>query len=677
MIYIYRNLIKTTGSNLHLTRVNFLFKSSFSTKVNYEKVNIFARNILTKSSQHNAFRLNNFIRHKSAKVLADSAPKNKVKVNELRRLISLAKPFKFRIGLAMVFLLIGSGVSMSVPFFIGRLIDFIQAEDKNKSQEVLVQEKKEKLQNISIAMLGVFFVGALAVFGRAYLIQSTGQQIVMRLRKKLFESMMAQEMAFFDRSKTGELINRLSSDAEIVGLSISQNLSDGMRSFIQGAGGIGMMFYVSPYLAAVGLSIVPAVSAFAVIFGRYIKNLSKKIQDVLAEATNVSEEKISNIRTVRAFAQEEKELKLYSKNIDNVMKMKFKEATANGVFYGVNGFSGNFIILSVFYFAGGSIAEGAVSIGDLSSFLLYSAYVGISLAGLSSFYSGLLRGIGASTRIWEIIDRKPEIPSIPKSGCLISTDILGADIRFENINFAYPTRIEQNILTNLDLVIPGGKILAVVGPSGSGKSTVASLMLRFYDPQSGCVKIGDKDIRDLPQNWLRNNIGTVPQEPILFSMSIKDNIAYGAPNPEKITNEQIYAAAVEANAYTFIDQFPDKFETIIGERGINLSGGQKQRIAIARAILRNPRILLLDEATSALDAASEYLVQEALEKIMKKRTVIIIAHRLSTIKNADLIAVLDKGHVVELGTFEKLMLDDNGLFKQLVSHQTLETDYEV
>ena len=281
----------------------------------------------------------------------------------------------------------------------------------------------------------------------------------------------------------------------------------------------------------------------------------------------------------------------------------------------------------------------------------------------------------------------------------IPDHVLKGDIRFDNISFSYPSRAEQKILSNLNLAIPGGKILAVVGPSGSGKSTLASLILRFYDPQSGTIKIGDMNINEMPQAWLRNQIGTVPQEPVLFSMSIKgketffvrkyyliilnwlylfkENIAYGCPNPESITNEQIYEAAEEANAFSFIDQFPDKFDTLIGERGLNLSGGQKQRIAIARAILRNPQILLLDEATSALDAASEYLVQEALERILKNRTVIIIAHRLSTIKNADMIAVLDNGHVVELGTYNELMQNDTGQFKELVARQTVEVDYTV
>ena len=320
--------------------------------------------------------------------------------------MGLARPERFKIAGAMFLLVISSTITMAVPFFIGKLIDFIQSSDDDK------ERMKAKLRNVTLVMAGVFVVGALANFGRVYIIQSTGQRIVMRLRKRLFNSIVSQEMAFFDQNKTGELINRLSTDAEVVGLSISQNLSDGLRSTIQAAGGVGMMLYVSPYLGAIGLSVVPAVTVFAITFGRYIKRLSKQVQDVLAEATDVAEEKLSNIRTVRAFAQEEKEMAAYDASANKVMAMKLKEALAYGIFYGTTGFSGNVIILSVFYFGGGSIADQVITIGDLSAFLMYSAWVGISIAGLSSFYTELMRGIGASTRSWEIIDRRPQIPLV-------------------------------------------------------------------------------------------------------------------------------------------------------------------------------------------------------------------------------------------------------------------------
>lgn len=360
-------------------------------------------------------------------------------------------------------LVISSGVTMSVPFFIGKLIDFIQTGDK--------ETMKEKLKTVSLILTGVFIIGALANFGRVYIIQSTGQRIVARLRQRLFRSIMSQDMAFFDKNKTGELINRLSTDSEVIGLSISQNLSDGLRSTIQAAGGVGMMLYVSPFLALIGLSVVPAVTIFAIWFGRYIKKLSKQVQDVLAHATEVSEEKLSNIRTVRSFAQEEKEILAYNKSVNQVMNMKFKEAIAYGIFYGTTGLSGNVIILSVLYFGGHSIADQVITVGDLSAFMIYSAWVGISIAGLSSFYTELMRGIGASSRTWEIIDLKPNIPIIatnPVLPAFADTGLVG-DIKFENVSFSYPTRPEQKILDNLNLVIPNGKVLAVVGPSGSGE----------------------------------------------------------------------------------------------------------------------------------------------------------------------------------------------------------------
>jgi ATP-binding cassette, subfamily B (MDR/TAP), member 10 len=526
-------------------------------------------------------------------------------------------------------------------------------------------------------MTGIFIIGGLANFGRVYIIQSTGQRIVLRLRQKLFRSILNQEMAFFDHTKTGELINRLSTDTEVVGSSISQNLSDGLRSVIQASASVGMMIYTSPILSALSLGVVPAVTIFAIYFGRYIKKLSKQVQDVLAGATEVAEEKLSNIRTVRAFAQEEKEILTYVNSVDKVMNMKFKEAFASGIFFGTTGFAGNLIVLSVFYFGGSQIASGTISIGDLTSFLIYSVWTGLSISGLSSFYTELMKGVGASHRTWEIIDREPQIPLIKIQSSNVSREILNGDITFENIDFSYPSRKDQKIFDNLNLTIPGGKILAVVGPSGSGKSTLASLILRFYDPNQGHIKIGGVDVRNIPQTWLRGHIGTVPQEPVLFSTSIKDNISYGSTDPSNVTLDQVYDAANQANAFSFIESFPDKFNTLVGERGVNLSGGQKQRIAIARAILRNPQILLLDEATSALDSASEYLVQEALDRILENRTVIIIAHRLSTIKNADLIAVLDQGKVIELGTYAELIEKDKGKFKEVVSRQTMNSECPV
>jgi ATP-binding cassette subfamily B (MDR/TAP) protein 10 len=352
-----------------------------------------------------------------------------------------------------------------------------------------------------------------------------------------------------------------------------------------------------------------------------------------------------------------------------VLNLSYKEALARGVFFGMTGLSGNFIILSVLYYGGSLVAENSITVGALSAFLLYAAYVGVAIGGLSSFYSEMMKGLGASTRLWELIDSTPQIPL---HGGMVPVNGMKGHIQLQNASFAYPTRADTLIFDKVNLDIPAGSVMAIVGQSGSGKSTLGSLLLRFYDPTAGKILIDGLDISNIDPYWLRQQIGTVSQEPILFSCSIKENILYGATNTESITDEQIHEVAREANAYDFIMKFPQQFDTLVGERGIMLSGGQRQRIAIARALMKNPNILLFDEATSALDADSEHLVQEALERVATNRTVITIAHRLSTIRHADKIAVLHEGSFPEIGPYEDLMRIQDGMFKRLVEKQTVQ-----
>ncbi|KAG8280911.1 ATP-binding cassette sub- B member 10, mitochondrial [Homalodisca vitripennis] len=549
---------------------------------------------------------------------------------------------------------------------------------------------------------------------------------------------MKQEVAYFDQNRTGELINRLSTDTSVVSQCVTMNISDGLRSTIMVCAGVSMMFYMSPELALVGLAIVPPVAGMAIVYGRFVRNITKRVQDSLAEATQVAEERIGNIRTVKAFSQEQREIQTYADRMQHVLELATKESLARGIFYGMTGLSGNAIILSVLYYGGVMVSDANITVGNLSSFLLYAAYIGVSLGGLSSFYSELNRGLGASTRLWDIIDRQPAIPC--KGGLVLAEPPKG-EVRFDQVRFSYPARPDCPILHDLQLTIPSGKVTAVffsfynfsgkhacrgiqhvhqdhtlhtlsetsasflqddcrlnrfgtvfpssqfavvilrqctvtgqVGASGSGKSTLAALLLRLYDPQHGSVTLDGVPVSSYDPVWLRSHIGSVSQEPVLFSGSIRDNIVYGAEHPENVSDNQVEWAAKEANAHTFITkEFPEGFNTIVGERGVMLSGGQKQRVAIARALIKNPRILLLDEATSALDAESEHLVQEALERIMKGRTVLTIAHRLSTIKNADQIAVLSGGRVVEIGTYEELMAECEGAFSKLVRHQTFQS----
>uniref|UniRef100_A0A0U9HVI2 ATP-binding cassette sub-family B member 10, mitochondrial n=1 Tax=Chrysomela populi TaxID=154003 RepID=A0A0U9HVI2_CHRPP len=582
--------------------------------------------------------------------------------SQIKRLFSLAKPEKWKLTGAIGFLLVSSTVTMSIPFSLGKVLDIIYTTSDNN------EEAKIKLNKVCGVLLCVFILGAICNFGRVYIMSTAGYRMTNTLRKQVFSSILRQEQGWFDKRSTGELVNRLSADTQIVGTALSQNISDGLRSLVMVCAGTGMMFYMSPELALVGLAIVPPVAGIAVIYGRFVRNISRKVQDSLADSTKVAEEKISNIRTVKSFAQEPREIESYNKSIENVMKYCYREAKARAVFYGMTGFSGHVIIISVLYYGGVMVSSHSLTVGDLSSFLLYAAYIGISVSGLSSFYSDLNKSIGAASRIWEIIDREP---IIPMQGGVVPMNLPNGHVEFKDVKFSYPSRTDVEIFKNLILDIKPGQALAVVGPSGSGKSTLAALLLRLYDPVMGAVLLDNQDIKDLDPAWIKKHIGTVSQEPILFSCSIRDNIVYGADEPDKVTEEHFLRVCKEANVYEFVQQLPEGFDTVVGERGIMLSGGQKQRVAIARALIKDPKILLLDEATSALDAHSESLVQEALDRVMKGRTVLTIAHRLSTIQNADVIAVLQNGEIVDRGKYHEL-ISREGPFKELIKHQTFQ-----
>ncbi|CAI9177495.1 unnamed protein product [Rangifer tarandus platyrhynchus] len=580
--------------------------------------------------------------------------------SEAQKLLSLAQPERRRLAAAVGFLAVSSVITMSAPFFLGKIIDVIYTDPS--------ADCSSSLTRLCLALGGVFLCGAVANAVRVYLMQTSGQRIVNRLRASLFSSVLRQEVAFFDKTRTGELINRLSADAALLGRSVTENLSDGLRAGAQASVGIGMMFFVSPKLATFVLSVVPPVSIIAVLYGRYLRKLTKVTQDSLAQATQLAEERIGNIRTVRAFGKEMTEIEKYTSKVDHVMQLARKEAFARAGFFGATGLSGNLIVLSVLYKGGLLMGSAHMTVGELSSFLMYAFWVGISVGGLSSFYSELMKGLGAGSRLWELLEREPELPF--NEGAVLNEKNFQGALEFKNVHFAYPARPEVPIFQDFSLSIPSGSVTALVGPSGAGKSTVISLLLRLYDPVSGTISLDGHDIRQLNPVWLRSKIGTVSQEPILFSCSIAENIAYGADDPASVTTAQIEQAAAVANAAAFIQNFPQGFNTVVGEKGVLLSGGQKQRIAIARALLKNPKILLLDEATSALDAENEHLVQQALDRLMEGRTVLIIAHRLSTIKNASMVAVLDLGRIIECGKHEELLLKPDGMYRKLMNKQS-------
>ncbi|TSK22659.1 ATP-binding cassette sub-family B member 10, mitochondrial [Bagarius yarrelli] len=583
----------------------------------------------------------------------------RISSDDFKKLLQLAHPERWKLSAAVGFLAVSSAVTMSAPFFLGKVIDTVYT---NTSADF-----SASLTSLCIMLAGVFLCGGAANAARVYLIQVSGQQIVKNLRESLFSSILRQEVGFFDKNRTGELINRLSSDTALVGRALTDNMSDGLRSVAQAGAGVSMMFYVSPSLATFVLMIVPPMAGLAVIYGRYVRSISKQTQDALAQATQLAEERIGNLRTVRAFGKELTEAQTYAKKVEYVLQLAKKEASLSAGFFGMTGLSGNVIVLSVLYKGGLLMGSEQMTVGELSSFLMYAFWVGISVAGMSSFYSELMKGFGAGARLWELMARKPEFPL--NEGLVLRPEQLKGALEFNNVSFAYPTRKDFPIFKNLSLSVPAGSVMAVVGSSGSGKSTLVSLLLRLYDPDSGSVTIDGHDIRSLNASWLRCCIGTVSQEPVLFSCSIAENIAYGATDPKQLTTQDIVRAAQIANAHEFINGFPKGYDTVVGEKGVLLSGGQKQRVAIARALLKNPKILLLDEATSALDAENEFLVQEALERLMQDRTVLVIAHRLSTIQNADAVAVLDQQHVVECGRHAQLLNNQDGFFRKLMEKQ--------
>ena len=592
-------------------------------------------------------------------------------LGEVWRLIKIAKPEAKILSVAFVLLLISSTITMSIPFSIGKILDIATkggAAAGDGADAIAAAGNADMLFGLNIttfyvALAAVLATGAAANYGRIIILRVVGERIVARLRSKLFRKTYVQNAEFFDANRVGDLISRLSSDTIIVGKSITQNLSDGLRAFVSGTAGFGLMAYVSIKLTGILGLLFPPVAIGAFFYGRAIRNLSRKIQKNLGTLTKIAEERLGNVRTSQAFAGEILEVHRYNTQVRKIFDLGLKESFISATFFSSTGFMGNMTILSLLYVGGGMVSNGTISIGELTSFLMYTAYAGSSLFGLSSFYSELMKGVGAASRLFELQDREPTIS--PTVGNNVTS--ARGPIRFEKLSFAYPTRPAVKIFSNLDFEIPEGKNVAIVGPSGGGKSTIASLLLRFYVPSTGKITVGGTDISTLNLKQLRRKIGIVSQEPVLFSGSIAENIAYGKPNA---TRAEITAAARQANC-GFISDFPDGLETSVGARGAQLSGGQKQRIAIARALVKQPDILILDEATSALDAESETLVNQALTTMLRgSNTTISIAHRLSTIKRSDIIVVLSPdGSVAEMGSYRELSNKPDGAFTKLMEWQ--------
>jgi ATP-binding cassette subfamily B protein len=567
---------------------------------------------------------------------------------------------------------------MIVPALAGNIIDVIVNHTNVSVTQMNVSTIGDAVKNGSseliyytIILSVMLIVSSIFTFIRASLFTIAGERVVCRLRDDVFSAILSQEVAFFDKNRTGDLISRLASDCTVLQNTVTVNISMAVRFTFQAIIGFVLLFTISWKMTLGIMALFPFIIIAATVYGKYIKKLSKDVQEALAQASNVSEEAISNIRTVRAFSNEDGEILKYNDKIQHSFNLSIKKAIASGIFIGVTSLITNFAIPGVLWFGGKLTLDGELTTGKLTSFIIYTITVGVAVGGLTSLYGDIMKAVGASDRIFKIQDRVPEVKF---SGGDILQEVNGR-VTFENVSFAYPTRPNVEVLKNINLTLEPNTTIALVGHSGGGKSTIASLIELFYYPTKGVIKLDDHDIKDLDPKFLRKNIGLVSQEPSLFATTIKENICYGCDENDFDSDldkeERILLASKQANAYEFISEFTQKFETIVGERGVRLSGGQKQRVAIARALLKNPQILIFDEATSALDSQSEYLVKEALDVLMTKkegRTVLVIAHRLSTVKNADMVCVIESGEIVETGTHTQL-LEQGGLYKQLVSHQ--------
>ncbi|MFO0725647.1 MAG: ABC transporter transmembrane domain-containing protein [Myxococcota bacterium] len=567
------------------------------------------------------------------------------------RLISMAKSEARALTLGTFFLLIGSGMMLLYPQAIRVIMD-----------RALSGGNTGDVDRAALAMVAIFTLQGIASSLRYYLFTTAGERIVTRLRADLYRRIVLQEISFFDARPTGELMSRLSADAGVLQNAVSVNVSMGLRHGAMAIGGVVLLFWISPVLTGLMLAVVPPVAISAVIYGRRVRVLSKRAQDALAKAAEVAEETIGGIRTVRSFTQEEAEALRYKAAVEESYEVTRKRILNVSYFTGGASIAGYGAVALVLWYGGRLVVSGALSPGELTSFILYTLTVAFSIGAIGDLFSDFMRASGAADRVFELMDRAP---TIPLTGGIKPTSTEGR-LALEGVEFRYPTRPDAVVLQDFSLSLSKGKSLALVGPSGGGKSTVAALVSRLYDPTQGRVTLDGIDLRELDATWLRQQIGVVSQEPTLLSTSILENIRYGKPGA---TDEEVTEAARAANALDFVERFPERFQTQVGERGVQLSGGQKQRVAIARALLKNPAILILDEATSALDAESEHLVKVALERLQKGRTTLIIAHRLSTVKSADQVAVISKGRIVQLGGHESLMRETEGIYHKLVERQ--------
>lgn len=602
-------------------------------------------------------------------------PKTKLTADAFRKSFRLfrymSKTNRWLFALGTLFLAITAGASVLFPKLIGDMMDGVFVY---KEGGISKAPDTSTLTEVAYWFIYLFIVQAVFSFLRISIYVRVTEDMTLGLRKDLFKSVTGQSLNFFGQNRTGEIISRFSADIAQIQDTFTTNIAMFIRQILIMIGGLILIFTTSTHLAFYMLLSIPPIIVIALFFGKFIRKVSKEVQDITATNNSIVEESVSGIVNVKAFTNENFEFNRFSTNAEFLKKESIKRGYWRGAF-------SSFIIVCMFgaivwlIFMGlGMVQEGTIAIGQLFNFMLLTAFVGSSIGGMAEQFVQIQKTLGAIERVLDLIDTPGEaelsarqLPQNKPSKSLFENELIFIDVKF-----AYPSRPEIDVLKGISFALKPGNTVAIVGPSGSGKSTIAALLYQFYQPTSGQITLGDTPVQ---QEWLpvyRSHFALVPQEVILFGGSIYDNILYGNPDA---TEAQVKEAAKEAFADEFIDSFPEKYQTLVGDRGMKLSGGQKQRIAIARAILRNPDILILDEATSALDSESEEKVQIALNKLMKNRTSVVIAHRLSTIRNADQIMVLKHGQIIEQGNHQELIKLPNGIYKTMVDRQMEPNEY--
>jgi len=570
----------------------------------------------------------------------------------LARLLPLLAPYRTRLAVAFVCLLVAAAAGLVFPLVLRFLLD-----------AAFEQKDRVALDRVALALLGVFAVQALMNFVQVYLLSATTERITATLRQQTFAHLIRLSPSFFTERRTGELTSRLSSDLGLLQSLMGTWISELSRQVLFLIGGILMLTITNPGLTLTTLAVVPLVIGAAFVFGRALRRASTGVQDRVAEAMGTADEAFGAIRTVQSFTREAAETTRFSALLSQVVTAAVRRAQLRAVFFGAVGFIAFASVVAVMWQGGIQVIAGKLTAGALVSFLFYALTVAAAVGSLASLFGNFQEAIGAATRVFELLDSSPTVREAAAPTRLPS--VVRGTIAYEAVSFRYADDLPE-VLSALSLRIEPGEVLALVGRSGGGKTTIANLLPRFWDVTSGRITLDGIDIRELSLESLRGAIGIVPQEPVLFSGTIRDNIAYARPDAN---DADITAAARAAHALEFIERLPAGWDTRVGERGVKLSGGQRQRLAIARVFLKNPAVVILDEATSSLDTESERYVEEALGELLQGRTTLLIAHRLSTVRRANRVVVLDDGVIVESGSHDELLARDGGRFARLYAAQ--------